>query len=134
MIPRRLGIGTIVILFLVLVWRADPLAPPPDEAPVRIQLTTPRVAVWPSGTFRVRAIIERHADNRLLVIEFDGPEYKRSDYQIQGAQRQRVFAPERVEFDAVGEYVAIATLVRITDGHVQRFQARTDFRIIGGLF
>lgn len=98
-------------------------------SPVTISVFPP--AQLPPAPFRVRAIVARHADNRRLWIEIDGPEYKRSLFEIEGAQAQRVFEPVRVELRAAGEYVATATLVRIEGGRERNFIARQPFRVLG---
>ena len=94
------------------------------------------VGVYPSvasapAAFRARAIIEKHPDNRLLVMEVDGPEYKSSRWVIAGAQSERVFQWERLELRGVGEYVARATLTRITDGKEQKIISTATFRVTG---
>jgi hypothetical protein len=83
------------------------------------------------AAFRARAIIEKHPDNRLLIMEVDGPEYKSSQWVIEGAQRQRVFQWQRLELRSVGEYVAKATLIRITDGRERKHIATVVFQVRG---
>lgn len=98
--------------------------------PVSVTVSPPFSLTTPAA-FHARVIIERHADNRLLELEFDGPEYKYSKFELAGAQRQRVFEPARVEFTTSGEYVALATLTRIEGGTTHRYVARQPFEIRG---
>lgn len=108
----------------LLVWAIFALSP------VTISVVPAFSAAHPAQ-FNARATIERHADNRLLELAFDGPEYKFTAFQIDGAQPQRVFAPVRVEFTAPGEYLATATLTRIEGGRAHHYVASQPFRVLG---
>ena len=133
MIARWLAICSTVIIFLALVWRADPLAPPPPEVEIDVY---PPFAMAPAS-FRVRAIIEPHPDNRALFLNYESAgTFKSSYFQIDGAQRQRVFQPTNacacwLDLPS-GEYVASATLIRMTQGRARTLSAHMPFRVLGG--
>lgn len=105
--------------------------------PVQISVR-PKVA-FPPGAFLVRATIERDPGNRQLVLEavrYGVFRERRTPFQIDGAQRQRVFTPTNKcicwsDLPA-GEYEAVATLTRIVEGKTQTYVAREPFRVLGG--
>jgi hypothetical protein len=88
------------------------------------------------GGFRVRAMIERHEANRGLFLEYDGPMHRSSYFQIDGAQRQRMFQPTNscaCWTDLVsGNYIASATLIRMVNGQEKRYVAVQAFQVLGG--
>lgn len=105
-------------------------------APVAITVR-PSFATTP-GAFQVRAIIEKHGDNRLLVIEavqYGLFHVRRTPFVIAGAQSQRVFTPTNpciCWFDLpVGSYEAVATLTRYEDGQEKRYVDRRPFHVVG---
>lgn len=128
MTARLLTIITILIIFLALVWRADPLAPPPP--PVELFLSHP-TAMWPNGYFRVRIRVEPHDDNRWLVMGYDGPESHVSYEMLDGAAAPITRWREFKDLPP-GEYQAIAELYRVTNGKEQLRTTRVGFRVLGG--
>lgn len=99
------------------------------DGPVAIYVR-PQYAMSPAG-FQATVFIERDPDNRLLKIEYDGPEYKASYHQLDGAQRQRIFQPRVWELRTAGQYVARATLIRVTNGRSKTLVSTKDFRVLG---
>lgn len=101
------------------------------------------ISVYPAftiegGGIRVRAIIERHAQNRSLVLEavrFQIFQERRTPFQLDGAQRQRVFTPTNAcicwQDLPAGEYDAVATLTRMEDGKARIYRSVQPFRVIG---
>ena len=95
-------------------------------------------AMLAPGAVRVTAIIERHADNRKLVLKavqdrtFD---IRVSTFSLDGAQSQRVFTPTNkcICWDGLpaGEYELVATLTRMVEGKAQTFTDQRNFRVIG---
>lgn len=104
--------------------------------PVTISVYPP--FIHEGGGIRVRAIIERHAQNRSLVLEavrFHVFQERRTPFEIHGAQSQRVFTPTNacicwMDLPA-GEYDAVAILTRMEDGHAHRYRSVQPFRVIG---
>src|SRR5689334_2113840 len=75
------------------------------------------------ASFQATILIERHDGNRLLKVEYDGPEYKSSEYQLDGATSKRAFQPRVWELRSAGEYLATATLTRIVEGKEKKLVA-----------
>ena len=116
---------------LLIVW-AMFAVPRPVEVTVR-----PSFALQP-GSFLVRAMIEKHDDNRLLILKavlHETFDVRVTRFQIDGAQRQRIFTPANkciCWFDLpAGEYTAIAELTRVHSGEMKIYRSQQPFRVIG---
>lgn len=100
------------------------------RGPVEITVR-PSFAMAPNG-FQATIIIDRDEHNRLLEIEYDGPEYKYSQYQLDGDKSKRAFQPRPWYLRSVGEYIATATVTRIVEGQTKKLVATAQFRVLGG--
>lgn len=100
-----------------------------DEPPIRFQVNT-KIAQAPA-TIHGKVVIERHPDNRLLVVFVDGENYGlRTDRQLDGEAAARVYDMWWKDLPC-GTYEARAVLVRVENGnHVQK-HATARFRVLG---
>lgn len=96
--------------------------------PVTLSIYPP-VSMAPA-TFRIRTIIDRHEANRTLCVAYEGPEYKRSCFPIDGAQSARVFQ-SYWNLRVSGEYEAVADLTRMEAGTERHYVERHAFRVLG---
>lgn len=98
--------------------------------PVSI-LVRPTFAIAP-GSFQATIIIERNADNRVLEYGFTKGEFTEwsSTLSLDGAQRQRVFQPKPWESLPGGDYIAYASLTRITQGRTVITRTEQAFRSV----
>ena len=95
------------------------------------------ITVYPRVTRNnviVRATVERHPDNRKLVIEVDNQTtfFDSTDFQLDGEASPRVFpAGGRMVLENLpsGEYEARAIVYK--QGNEIRYKAVTTFRVIG---
>lgn len=108
-------------LFIAALW-ASALNP--------ITLSVYPAVGMPPMTVRARTIVERHPDNRILCLAYEGPEDKKSCFALEGEKDSRVFT--KFWFLRVsGEYHALADLTRIEGGRERHYLARQDFTVIG---
>lgn len=84
----------------------------------------------PPATFRITVLVPRHAANRRLCYQTDGPELKRSCIDLAGEDARRVFTVYW-ELRTSGEYEASATLTRNVEGRNQVHVSRQAFRVLG---
>jgi len=100
-------------------------------APVHIAIeVTPRIQHAPlTGTAHIRVLvtIPKNPENRLGCVEIDGPTYRSSCFDIDGAEHAT--QQEWVYKGLVGgRYIAVASL-RQADG--KEYRARTTFCVVG---
>ena len=114
------------LLLLLLIVACLALAQRGHEAPVRVDVM-PRI-LMPKRQIRVVVWVERHASNRTLVTEVDGPTYSRSDEQLAGEAAPRARTTHH-QLNAYGWYEIRATVLR-QDGSTQR--ALETVCVVGG--
>ena len=106
-------------LFIAALYAVSPLTltvyPPVSHAPASV---------------RIRVVTERHAANRSLCYGYDGPQFKRSCLELDGAHDRRSFTVFW-ELRQDGEYEAQAVLTRIEDGRISRYTDQQPFRVVG---
>ena len=103
--------------------------------PATVSLSVyPSVSMSPA-MFRVLVIVPRHGENRNLCVSYalsTDPmvPIRRSCQSMAGEQERRV---RTIYWDVreAGEYDAVATLTRVTDGRTQEFVDRQPFRVVG---
>jgi len=96
--------------------------------PVTISIYPP--ASMAPATVRITVLVPRHLDNREVCYGFSGPEDKKSCLTLDGWQARRtwtVYWPIRT----AGEYLAEATLTRVTEGKTQTYRQPAAFRVLG---
>jgi len=96
--------------------------------PVTISIYPP--ASMAPATVRITVLVPRHLDNREVCYGFSGPEDKKSCLTLDGWQARRtwtVYWPIRT----AGEYLAEATLTRVTEGKTQTYRQQAPFRVVG---
>jgi hypothetical protein len=99
-------------------------------------LSTPlRVWTSPKGfctvpcTALVQAEVQRHENNRLLVLEVDGPEFHSSSFTLEGVSAPLLFSKEFPRLSE-GEYEVRALVYDLYDHEWSR--ARTTLIVVGG--
>lgn len=122
-LPIRGRAGTAHVPSLLIVWAMFFL-----PGPITIQVR-PTFAIAP-GSFQCLVIIERHDNNRQLEWGFTGPEERHTSISIDGAQRARVFYPKPWEQLSGGDYIAYASLTRITQGRTVITRTEQAFRAV----
>lgn len=105
-----------------------PVAMSGTAAPVHTEVI-PRRAMGTSDV-RVTSTVERHPDNRLLVIVLDGPQYMRQDIELNTDERYEDARLCVRWFKSVptGRYVVIAQLFRVGG---KSFRATSEFCLLG---
>jgi hypothetical protein len=128
-----------VLLFALLVGIAATLDRSfADVTPKVVTIRISPAFAQAPGAFRPTVVIERHDANRELVLEAveRGAFHVRGSwFEIDGAQRQRVFTPTNKcicwENLPSGQYEAVAILTRMIDGRPKTFTDRRPFRVMG---
>jgi hypothetical protein len=100
-----------------------------DEPPIRVRVNT-KIAQAPA-TVNGKVIIERHSDNRALVVLLESEGYSlRSVRQIDGEASSRVYDTWWKDLPC-GNYNVRAVLVRIENGRPVEKHAIESFRVTG---
>jgi len=113
-------------LLLALLWATSAAA---DEPPIQLRIGA--VIAQAPATVNGKVIIERHPDNRLLVVFLDSVNYSlRSDYQLEGEASRRVFDTWWKSLPC-GAYDVRAVLVRLEKGRQVEKHATGRFQVLG---
>lgn len=113
-------------LLLALLWATNAAA---DEPPIRVRVNT-KIAQAPA-TVNAKVIIERHPDNRALVVLLESAGYSlRSVRQLDGEEASRVY-DSWWKGVPCGNYDVRAVLVRIENGRPVEKHAIENFRVLG---